>query len=171
MDESHEGVYSCTPYNALGTAGASGGVRVRVQRPPALSARPRALYVARRGHALTLPCAAAAQPPAPPPALAWARKDGRALPPGRHSVDGGNLTISDVAEEDRGVYVCSVSNEAAALSAEAELLVENVPPRAPHALAARPAPTAIHLSWQPGAPYIHSYITHQMPTLIICIHI
>lgn len=73
VDESHEGVYSCTPYNALGTEGASGGVRVRVQRPPALAARPHPLYVARLGHALTLPCAVAPMPDALQPTLTWTR--------------------------------------------------------------------------------------------------
>lgn len=75
VDESHEGVYSCTPYNTLGTEGASGGVRVRVLRAPRLSARPQPLYVARLGDTLTLPCAAAAPPhrAAPAPTLRWTR--------------------------------------------------------------------------------------------------
>lgn len=88
------------------------------------------------------------------------QKDGSSLPLGRHSIDGGNLTISDVAEEDRGVYVCGVSNDAAALSVEAELLVENVPPRAPYNLTARPATTAVHLAWVPGrcAPSLRCHV-------------
>lgn len=73
VDESHEGEYSCTPYNALGSEGASPGVRVRVQRPPALVARPHPLYVARLGDALTLPCAVETRPQDPPPTLHWTR--------------------------------------------------------------------------------------------------
>lgn len=69
-------------------------------------------------------------------------------------MDGGNLTISEVAEEDRGVYVCTASNAAAAVAMEAELLVENVPPRAPYNLSARAAPRSIHLSWVPGYPFL-----------------
>ncbi|KPJ13358.1 Protein turtle [Papilio machaon] len=152
VDESHEGVYSCTPYNALGTEGASGGVRVRVLRAPRLSARPQPLYVARLGDTLTLPCAVV-EPPhhaAPAPALRWTRKDGSSLPEGRHSLRDGNLTISELAEEDRGVYVCTASNEAADVVAETELLIENVPPRAPYNLTARPTSRTIHLSWVPG---------------------
>jgi hypothetical protein len=78
------------------------------------------------------------------------QKDGSPLPPGRHSIEEGNLTISEVAEEDRGVYVCAAHNDAAAVAAEAELLVENLPPRAPHNLTARPAADSLHLSWVPG---------------------
>ncbi|KAL0830943.1 hypothetical protein ABMA28_001842 [Loxostege sticticalis] len=150
VDESHEGEYSCTPYNALGSEGASPGVRVRVQRPPALVARPHPLYVARLGDALTLPCAVETRPQDPPPTLHWTRKDGSSLPAGRYSIADGNLTISDIAEDDRGVYVCSARNDAAAVAAEAELLVENVPPRAPYNLTAAPAVDALHLSWVPG---------------------
>lgn len=69
---------------------------------------------------------------------------------GRHSLDEGNLTITDVSEEDRGVYVCTASNEAAALTVETELLVENVPPRAPYNLTVTPSRHSLHVSWVPG---------------------
>lgn len=71
---------------------------------------------------------------------------------GRHSLDNGNLTINDIAEEDRGVYVCTASNDADEVSAEAELLIENVPPRAPYNLTALPSLDSIHVSWVPGTP-------------------
>ncbi|VVC98470.1 unnamed protein product [Leptidea sinapis] len=146
VDESHEGVYSCTAYNALGSGGASGGVRVRVLRPPELALRPAPLYLARLGATLALPCqpAPTADPLAPPP------KDGRPLPEGRHSLEVGNLTLVDIAEEDRGVYECTASNEAAAARALTELMIENVPPRAPYNLTARPGVSDIHLTWLPG---------------------
>ncbi|KAG6438563.1 hypothetical protein O3G_MSEX000063 [Manduca sexta] len=149
VDESHEGVYSCTPYNALGSEGASPGVRVSVQRPPVLAVRPQPLYVARLGATLALPCVVA-HAHHDPPVVRWTRKDGSELPVGRHSLDDGNLTIVDVSEEDRGVYVCTASNEAAAVTVETELLVENVPPRAPYNLSATPSYNSLHLSWVPG---------------------
>ncbi|XP_050669688.1 protein borderless [Leptidea sinapis] len=152
VDESHEGVYSCTAYNALGSGGASGGVRVRVLRPPELALRPAPLYLARLGATLALPCqpAPTADPLAPPPVVSWTRKDGRPLPEGRHSLEDGNLTLVDIAEEDRGVYECTASNEAAAARALTELMIENVPPRAPYNLTARPGVSDIHLTWLPG---------------------
>ena len=72
------------------------------------------------------------------------------MPAGRYSLNEGNLTISEVSEEDRGVYVCSVRNEADELAVETELLIENVPPRAPYNLSALPSLDSIHLSWVPG---------------------
>ncbi|XP_041988064.1 protein borderless [Aricia agestis] len=150
VDESHEGLYSCTPYNALGSAGPSAAVRVRVQRPPALVARPQPLYVARLGAAVTMPCSPALMVQATLPTVRWTKKDGTDLPDGRYSLDGGNLTISSVSEEDRGIYVCTVSNEADVVNVETELLIENVPPRAPYNLSATPSYDSIHLTWVPG---------------------
>lgn len=63
----------------------------------------------------------------------------------------GNLTITDVQEDDRGVYLCTISNEADELSVETELLIENVPPLAPYNLTAVASLDSIHLSWVPGA--------------------
>ncbi|XP_013187242.2 protein borderless isoform X1 [Amyelois transitella] len=150
VDESHEGLYSCTPYNALGSEGGSGAVRVHVLRPPSLAARPQPLYVARRGDRVTMPCSVAVDQRHDQPTVVWTRNDGNPLPEGRYSVDGGNLTINSVDETDRGVYVCAVSNAAASVAMETELMVENVPPRAPHNLTAHPHDTSIQLSWVPG---------------------
>lgn len=114
------------------------------------------------------------------------------MPAGRYSIADGNLTISDIAEDDRGVYVCSARNDAAAVAAEAELLVENVPPRAPYNLTAAPAVDALHLSWVPGecltdthhhlralssgylgsahyVKFIHSFLSHILPFTIASI--
>ncbi|XP_050346997.1 protein borderless [Nymphalis io] len=150
VDESHEGLYSCTPYNSLGSEGSSAGVRVRVQRPPALAARPQPLYLVRLGATVNLPCTVATEPYYALPSIRWAKKDGSELPEGRYSLMEGNLTINDVQEEDRGVYICTVSNEADELTVETELLIENVPPRAPYNLTARASFESIHLSWVPG---------------------
>ncbi|CAH0714045.1 unnamed protein product, partial [Brenthis ino] len=150
VDESHEGLYSCTPYNSLGSEGPSAGVRVRVQRPPALAVRPQPLYLVRLGATVTLPCTAAIEPHYTLPAIRWSKKDGSELPKGRYSLIDGNLTISEVSEDDRGVYVCAVSNAADELAVETELLIENVPPRAPYNLTALASYDSIHLSWVPG---------------------
>ncbi|XP_063622283.1 protein borderless isoform X1 [Cydia splendana] len=150
VDESHEGQYSCTAYNALGSSGPSPRVRVRVQRPPVLLTRPQPLYLARLGQPLALPCAAAHQLHHDPPRVIWSRKDGAPLPEERFTLEEGKLSISAVAEEDRGVLICTVSNEAADVSAETELLIENLPPRAPYNLTARATAHAIQLAWVPG---------------------
>jgi hypothetical protein len=66
-------------------------------------------------------------------------------------VENSNLTLRSLRREDSGVYVCEAANEAARLVTEAELLVEEGVPRAPHSLAANSSHDAIALRWTPGA--------------------
>lgn len=63
---------------------------------------------------------------------------------------GGNLTIERIQEQDRGLYQCAASNEAATVVADAELMVLNVPPRAPYNLSANSTKNAVTLTWVPG---------------------
>lgn len=72
------------------------------------------------------------------------------MPEGRYQLLGGNLTIENIEEADRGIYQCSASNEAAAVTAETELVIENVPPRAPFNLNATPATNFVTLRWFPA---------------------
>lgn len=78
------------------------------------------------------------------------QKDGGPMPEGRYQLVGGNLTIEGIEEADRGLYQCSASNEAAAVTVETELMIENVPPRAPFNLNATPAASSVTLRWVPA---------------------
>lgn len=78
------------------------------------------------------------------------QKDGEPLPADRFSLSGGNLTITGLVESDRGMYECSATNEAATITAEAELMIENIAPRAPYNLTANSTETCITIRWQPG---------------------
>jgi hypothetical protein len=69
---------------------------------------------------------------------------------GRYSIKEGNLTIINIQEEDRGWYQCSATNKAATITAEAELLVENIPSNAPSNLTAVSSSASVHLTWLPG---------------------
>ncbi|KAJ8951743.1 hypothetical protein NQ318_012594 [Aromia moschata] len=77
-------------------------------------------------------------------------KDGASLPMGRYSIKDGNLTIIDIQAEDRGIYQCSATNKAATITAETELLVENVPSSAPYNITAVSSTTSVHLTWLIG---------------------
>lgn len=53
-------------------------------------------------------------------------------------------------ETDRGIYECIATNEAATITVDSELLIENVAPRPPYNLTANSTDTAITLFWEPG---------------------
>ncbi|KAI8035411.1 protein borderless isoform X2 [Drosophila gunungcola] len=150
VDENHAGSYTCTPYNDLGTDGPSPVISVIVLRPPIFSVTPKAIYIQKLGEAAELPCEAIDRDGNNRPSIVWSRKDGQPLPADRFSLSGGNLTITGLVEGDRGMYECSATNEAATITAEAELMIENIAPRAPYNLTANSTETCITIRWQPG---------------------
>lgn len=80
----------------------------------------------------------------------FGQKDGSPLSQERAILNGGNLTIERIQEQDRGLYQCAASNEAATVVADAELMVLNVPPRAPYNLNANTSKDSVTLTWVPG---------------------
>ena len=150
VDETHSGSYTCTPYNDLGTDGPSPSITVVVQRPPVFTVTPQHLYIRKLGENLEIPCDARDGDQSHRPSIVW-YKDGSPVPPGNRTiVIGGNLTIDRIQEQDRGLYQCAASNEAATVVADTELMVLNVPPRAPYNLSANSSNNAVTLTWVPG---------------------
>lgn len=78
------------------------------------------------------------------------------MPVGRYSINGGNLTIINIHDEDRGAYICSVTNQAGTITAEAELIVESVPPDAPYNVTTVASSRSVHLRWAAGKRRQHS---------------
>lgn len=167
VDETHNGRYTCTPYNDLGTQGPSPPILVTVQKPPMFVVTPHTLYLRRLGETIEMPCEARDSGNGHKPIIIWYKvnvhllffkpytinvlqKDGTSLPTGRYSIKDGNLTIINIQEEDRGWYQCSATNKAASITAEAELLVENIPSSAPTNLTAVSSSSSVHLTWLPG---------------------
>ena len=72
------------------------------------------------------------------------------MPTGRYIQEGGNLTIDLITEADRGIYECAVTNEAATVIADTELMIENIASRPPYNLTANSTDTEITIRWQPG---------------------
>ncbi|XP_033338071.1 borderless isoform X1 [Megalopta genalis] len=149
VDETHSGAYTCTPYNELGTEGPSPTITVIVQRPPVFTVTPQHLYIRKLGETLEMPCDAKDGDQAHRPQIVW-YKDGSPVPPDRTILIGGNLTIDRIQVQDRGLYQCAASNEAATVVADTELMVLNVPPRAPYNLSANSSNNAVTLTWVPG---------------------
>ena len=55
--------------------------------------------------------------------VTWQKKDG-SLPSGRHFIDNGELTITDIDIQDEGTYVCKVNTGSRVLTVEASLDVQ-----------------------------------------------
>lgn len=58
VEKEHGGKYTCTPFNELGTEGASTPMDVIVQHPPKLIVVPKVLYFRKLGDNITMPCEA-----------------------------------------------------------------------------------------------------------------
>lgn len=58
---------------------------------------------------------------------------------------------------NRGIYQCVASNEAATITVDSELLIENVAPRPPYNLTANSTDTSITLHWEPGLLILNDY--------------
>lgn len=150
MEESHAGRYSCTPYNALGTEGPSTLIHVIVQRPPVFTLKPEPIYITKLGESATMYCDAKDRDGTHSALIQWRKKDGTDLPFSRIVLEGNNITIENINETDRGIYQCVATNEAATITADTELMIENVPPRPPYNLTANSTATAITLRWERG---------------------
>ncbi|CAH1124627.1 unnamed protein product [Ceutorhynchus assimilis] len=146
VDDSHAGLYTCTPYNDLGTQGASPGMYVIVQKVPIFTSTPHNLYLRKLGESIEIPCDAKDGENGHRPIIVWNKK-GSSLPLGRYSINEGNLTLTEIQEDDRGIYQCSATNKAATVTAETELLVENIPSSAPYNLTAVSSASSVHLTW------------------------
>uniref|UniRef100_T1PJJ1 Fibronectin type III n=1 Tax=Musca domestica TaxID=7370 RepID=T1PJJ1_MUSDO len=150
VDESHAGSYTCTPYNDLGTDGPSPVINVIVLRPPIFTITPKAIYIQKLGESVHMTCQAIDRDGSNHPSIEWKRKDGMPLPADRAIVEDGNLTLTGLIEQDRGIYECVATNEAATITAETELMIENIAPRPPYNLTANSTETSITIRWQPG---------------------
>ncbi|KAK9870179.1 hypothetical protein WA026_006266 [Henosepilachna vigintioctopunctata] len=150
VDESHNGRYTCTPYNKLGTEGPSPIMHVIVQKPPVFIASPNNMYIKKLGEVIEIPCEARDGSNGHLPTIVWYKKDGTSLPMGRYEIKNGKLSIFNLQEEDRGLYVCSVTNKASTITAETELLVENIPSSAPYNLTGISSSHSVYLKWWAG---------------------
>lgn len=88
------------------------------------------------------------------------QKDQSPLPAGRHLIQGGNISIEKIQVEDRGLFECTATNEAASITVETELMVENIAPRAPYNLTANSTEYSVTIKWVPG--YIRPHLEYSI---------
>ncbi|XP_016987972.1 protein turtle isoform X2 [Drosophila rhopaloa] len=153
VNEEHQGQYSCTPYNAQGTAGASGIMDVLVRKPPAFTVEPDTLYQRKVGDSVEMHCDAMEAEGTERPTIKWQRQEGEQLAESQRNrikISGGNITIENLRREDFGYYQCVVSNEVATLMAVTQLVIEGTQPHAPYNITGKATESSITLQWLPG---------------------
>lgn len=90
------------------------------------------------------------------------------MPVGRYITIGGNLTLMSIVESDRGIFECSATNEAATVTADTELMIENVAPRPPSNLTATNVTEhSITIRWQPGKCSEYEYFVCNAAMILI----
>lgn len=119
---------------------------------------PKLIYIHKLGDTVTFQCDANDQASQKRSVIHWRRKDGTPLPFSRTTIDGINFSIENINETDRGIYQCVASNEAATITVDSELLIENVAPRPPYNLTANSTDTTITLHWEPGSLILNDYV-------------
>lgn len=121
-----------------------------VQRPPVFTLKPEQIYITKLGETTAMYCDATDRDGSHHAVIEWRKKDGTPLPFSRVTIEGSNITIENINETDRGIYQCVATNEAATITADTELMIENVPPRPPYNLTANSTDTAITIRWERG---------------------
>uniref|UniRef100_A0A8C3SBE8 Immunoglobulin superfamily member 9 n=1 Tax=Chelydra serpentina TaxID=8475 RepID=A0A8C3SBE8_CHESE len=140
------GLYTCTPYNSYGTAGASAPTRVLLKDPPMFTMRPKEEYFQEVGRELVIPCAAQGDPP---PTVTWAKLGST----GRNGaqVDGNSsLVFQPLVKEQHGAWECTASNQVAQISTTTSVYVLGTSPHAVTNVSVLPLLLAANVSWEPG---------------------
>ncbi|XP_076389609.1 protein turtle isoform X5 [Megachile rotundata] len=150
VNEKHQGVYTCTPYNAQGTHGSSGPMQVLVRNPPVFTVEPEPVYQKKIGETVEMYCEAQEAEGTQKPTIQWHRRDGAPIQRNRAKIVGGNLTIESLRRSDFGFYQCVASNEVATISASTQLIVEGAQPHAPYNVSATATEFSVTLTWLPG---------------------
>jgi len=70
---SHEGNYSCKPFNSLGSEGTSLPIQVLVKEPPKFNVTPDSIYQRKLGSTLEVPCSAEKLKDGTIPVITWQR--------------------------------------------------------------------------------------------------
>ncbi|KAL3061244.1 hypothetical protein OYC64_009437 [Pagothenia borchgrevinki] len=152
----NSGKYSCVARNTLGNY--ENHVFLEVKEPTRILKQPE-YKVVQRGRSVMFECKVK-HDPSLIPTMTWLKDDGELPDDERLIVDSDSLAISDVTENDAGVYTCIMNTTLDHDSASAELTVVEATPT-PAVVYERPDPPtdleltdqkkrSVQLTWTPG---------------------
>ncbi|XP_013765013.1 neuronal cell adhesion molecule-like isoform X8 [Pundamilia nyererei] len=151
----HNGKYTCVATNSLGIY--ENHVYLEVKEPTRILKQPEYKEV-QRGRSVVFECTVK-HDPSLIPTMTWLKDDGELPDDERLIVDSDSLTITDVTEDDAGVYTCIMNTTLDHDSATAKLTV--VEATTPAVVYERPDPPtdleltdqkkrSVQLTWTPG---------------------
>ncbi|KAM8750865.1 neuronal cell adhesion molecule-like isoform 1-T1 [Acanthopagrus schlegelii] len=152
----NSGKYTCVARNMLGIY--ENHIYLEVKEPTRILKQPE-YKVVQRGRSAVFECKVK-HDPSLIPTMTWLKDDGELPDDERLIVDSDSLTITDVTENDAGVYTCIMNTTLDHDSASAELTVVEATPT-PAVLSERPDPPtdleltdqkkrSVQLTWTPG---------------------
>ncbi|XP_035803002.2 neuronal cell adhesion molecule-like isoform X7 [Amphiprion ocellaris] len=152
----NSGKYTCVARNSLGIY--ENHVHLEVKEPTRILKQPE-YKVVQRGRSVVFECKVK-HDPSLIPTMTWLKDDGELPDDERLIVDSDSLTITEVTENDAGVYTCIMNTTLDHDSASAELTVVEATPT-PAVVYERPDPPtdleltdqkkrSVQLTWTPG---------------------
>uniref|UniRef100_A0A7N6B7H5 Neuronal cell adhesion molecule n=1 Tax=Anabas testudineus TaxID=64144 RepID=A0A7N6B7H5_ANATE len=163
----HSGKYTCVAQNFLGNY--ENHIYLEVKEPTRILKQPE-YKVVQRGRSVVFECKVK-HDPSLTPIMTWLKDDGELPDDERFIVDLDSLTITDVTENDVGVYTCIMNTTLDHDSASAELTVVEATPT-PAVVYEKPDPPtdleltdqkkrSVQLTWTPGDEHyspIHKFL-------------
>ncbi|XP_032898483.1 protein turtle homolog A-like isoform X2 [Amblyraja radiata] len=174
VDNTARGVYSCTPYNSLGTLGNSTPTHIILKDPPKFVVRPAASYRSAIGQELRIGCTATGDPR---PRVSWSKPD-KVGAHYRVLVDG-TLFLGPVSLQHHGLWECVASNNVSQVTTNTRLQVTGTSPHPATTVTLGAGSFGVNVSWSPGfdgghqqhfsiwfrqvAPQLHGWIFRKVP--------
>ncbi|XP_026689415.2 uncharacterized protein LOC100182555 isoform X3 [Ciona intestinalis] len=159
IQQSDEGLYSCTPYNILGTGGESPKMRLVVKNPPQFIAKPETQYELEIGKPFIASCYGNGDPPT---TVTWRKveSDHDYFNGDRVSRNHSSLFITSVSKSDNGIWQCVLSNAVANVTANTTINVKYTTPHAASEVTVVTSSSNATVKWMPG--YDGGYPQHFM---------
>ncbi|KAM4619274.1 neuronal cell adhesion molecule-like isoform 1-T2 [Polymixia lowei] len=142
----NSGKYTCVARNSLGTY--ENHVYLEVKEPTRILKQPE-YKVVRRGRSVVFECKVK-HDPSLIPTMTWLKDNGELPDDERFIVDSDSLTITDVIENDEGVYTCIMNTSLDHDSASAELTVVERPDPPTDLELTDQRERSVQLTWTPG---------------------
>ncbi|CAK8692716.1 unnamed protein product [Clavelina lepadiformis] len=143
-----QGQYTCTPFNNIGSLGASNPTRLIVRNFPDFVIRPTKTVKVSVGSKLEVPCSGKGDPP---PNISWRKISSKSTEKLVFCVNGGNLSVDAIRKQHHGAWQCVLSNVVGDVTTDVMVVVTSSTPQdVENVSAVAWNETSVRVSWTPG---------------------